>query len=171
MCLPMEISPVPFRPIPFNSRANCMSLTVSLSSLHAAPISSKTLFPIGTGTTACRTFSSPPPKWWQRISQSNLGRQLQRQDFFKTSTLNFNETEEKQVIYYTLQADTAYLYFSLMLVDRNRKASYSQIRKINTYTGKNRIQLAGNPVRSQMRLYTTNSRQENVQIQVFNSAG
>lgn len=92
-------------------------------------------------------------------------------DFFKVSNLSFHETEGKQDISYMLNADTEYSYFRLMLVDRNRKASYSQIRKTNTYTGKTKIKLAGNPVHHKIRLYTTASRRETVEVQVFNSAG
>jgi hypothetical protein len=92
-------------------------------------------------------------------------------DFFKVSNLNFSETEGMQEVSYTLTAESEYTYFRLMLVDRNRKASYSQVRKTSTYAGKTKIQLAGNPVRNQIRLYTTTSKRENVDIQVFNSLG
>jgi hypothetical protein len=92
-------------------------------------------------------------------------------DFFKVSNLNINETESMQDISYTLGAESEYTYFRLMLVDRNRKASYSQVRKTITYVGKTRIQLAGNPVMNQIRLFATTSKRENVEIQVFNSLG
>ncbi len=92
-------------------------------------------------------------------------------DFFKIDNLNFIETEGKQDVSYSLNSNTEYSYFRLMLVDRNRKATYSQIRKITVSTGKTRIQLAGNPVQNNIRLYTTTGKRESVEIQIFNVSG
>lgn len=92
-------------------------------------------------------------------------------DFFKVSNLTFSANEGKQDVQYSMAGDTEYTYFRLMLVDRSRKTSYSEIRKKSTHTEKTAVRLAGNPVQNQIRIYTTTSRRENVDIQVFNSAG
>jgi hypothetical protein len=66
---------------------------------------------------------------------------------------------------------TPYSYFRLMLVDKDHKASYSAIKKISGVNSAVKVKLAGNPVGDQIRLATSTTRREMVEIQLINSAG
>jgi hypothetical protein len=92
-------------------------------------------------------------------------------DFFKIDNVNYNETANLQTLSYILTGTTPYSYFRLMMVDRDHKASYSAIRKINVINSAIKIKLAGNPVGDQIRLYTSTTRRETVDIQLINTAG
>ena len=58
-----------------------------------------------------------------------------------------------------------------MLVDRDNKALYSAIKKINVIDGNVKIKLAGNPVSSDIKLYASTTRRETIETQLINTAG
>jgi hypothetical protein len=92
-------------------------------------------------------------------------------DFFKIDNVNYSETSNTQNLTYTLNGNTPYTYFRLMMVDRDNKASYSAVRRINVIKGPVKMKLAGNPVTTQIRLYASTTRRENVEVQLINAAG
>jgi hypothetical protein len=91
-------------------------------------------------------------------------------DFFKIDNVGFSATTNMQNINYIL-GSTPYSYFRLMLVDKDHKASYSAIKKISMVNSAVKVKLAGNPVGDQIRLATSTTRREMVEIQLINSAG
>jgi hypothetical protein len=67
--------------------------------------------------------------------------------------------------------NTEYSYFRLVIYNKDNKAVYSPIRKINSIVQKNKLQLAGNPVHDEIKLYSFSTRNETIELQIFNSAG
>ncbi len=92
-------------------------------------------------------------------------------DFIKIDNVKYSETSNMQNLTYTLNGNTPYTYFRLMMVDRDHKASYSEVKRINVIKGPVKMKLAGNPVSNQIRLYASTTRRENVEIQLVNAAG
>jgi hypothetical protein len=92
-------------------------------------------------------------------------------DFARIDNVNFTQTANMQNIAYSLSANTEYSYFRLMLVDRNQKATYSSIRRINSSALGTRIQLAGNPVINEISLYATTAKREAIEVELYNGSG
>lgn len=90
--------------------------------------------------------------------------------FTKVTDLVFNATGGVQEVSWKGQTNDMQ-YFRLVIVNKDNKAMYSPIRKINSQQAGNTLQLAGNPIFDQFRLYATSTRSETLELQVFNGIG
>lgn len=91
-------------------------------------------------------------------------------DFVKLGNVSYNKVPGMQDVTYNTPIGE-YTYFRLVLYNRDNKAMYSPVRKLNTSISNNKLVLAGNPVRSEIRMYSFSSRNQSYDIQVVNSAG
>lgn len=90
--------------------------------------------------------------------------------FQKMDNISYSIAPGLQDIKY-ITASTEYTYFRLALYNKDGKTVYSPIRKLSGAKQQNKLTLAGNPVRDEVRLYSFSTRNENVEIQVYNTAG
>jgi hypothetical protein len=91
-------------------------------------------------------------------------------DFIKIASIPFNKTSVLQELQYEMD-NGEFSYFRLLMTNSSHHASYSPIRKLNAIQHAVKFQLAGNPVKDEIRISGTNSRKENLDIQVINGAG
>ncbi len=91
-------------------------------------------------------------------------------DFVPIASLPFNKTSASQDLRYEME-NSEYVYFRLLMGANNHHAKYSPVRKVGSLNVKNSYQLAGNPVRDEIKLSAMVSRKENLDIQVINQAG
>jgi len=91
-------------------------------------------------------------------------------NFMKLSNVSFNPVPGSQEVRFST-LNTEYTYFRLVVYNKDNKAVYSPIRKINSIVQKNKLQLAGNPVHDEIKLYSFSTRNETIELQIFNSAG
>lgn len=140
------------------------------------------LFAVGPCTTlgySIRSFNVNKLNEFQMLAQIVGGDQLEGvilegstdgKNFVKMGDVSYSLVPGIQDIRYSTPS-TEYTYFRLAIYNKQSKTVYSPIRKINTLAGKNKLQLAGNPVSDEIRLYSFTSRNENIELQVFNAAG
>ena len=91
-------------------------------------------------------------------------------DFTKITDLSFNYTAGVQEVSWKGPANDMQ-YFRLVIVNKDHKAMYSPVRKLNNNQTGSKLQLAGNPVFDQFRLYATSIRPETLELHVYNGAG
>jgi Secretion system C-terminal sorting domain len=68
-------------------------------------------------------------------------------------------------------ANSEYVYFRLLMGANNHHAKYSPVRKVSSLHTPNSFQLAGNPVKDEIKITATATKKENLDIQVINQAG
>lgn len=92
-------------------------------------------------------------------------------DFIRISDIPYSYTPGVQELSWNGTPETGYTYFRLAIVNREHKAVYSPVRKLTVKQSGNMLQLAGNPITDRFRLYSTSTRPEQMEVQVFNSSG
>jgi hypothetical protein len=90
--------------------------------------------------------------------------------FYKVDNVSFSQVPGVQDIQYNTES-TGYTYFRLAVFNREGKTVYSPVRKLSAASQQNRLVLAGNPVRDEVRFYSFSSRMNTVELQVYNTAG
>lgn len=90
--------------------------------------------------------------------------------FMKIDDVSYSVVPGIQDIQFRTES-TNYTFFRLALFNREGKTVYSPIRKLSASAEQNRLVLAGNPVRDEVRFYSFSNRMNTVELQVFNTAG
>jgi hypothetical protein len=91
-------------------------------------------------------------------------------DFVPIASLPFNKTSASQDLRYEM-ANSEYIYFRLLMGANNHYSKYSPVRKVSAFHSVNSFQLAGNPVRDEIKITATVTKQGTLDLQVINSVG
>ncbi len=92
------------------------------------------------------------------------------QDFYNIASIPFTHTAALQDLHYET-ANSEHVYFRLLMGAADHRAKYSPVRKVSALRSTNSFQLAGNPVRDEVKITASVTKKESLDIQVINSAG
>ena len=104
------------------------------------------------------------------LSDIILEGSINGRDFYPITSLGFNSTAAAQDLHYEME-NSEYVYFRLLMGANNHRAKYSPVRTVSSLHSVNSYQLAGNPVRDEIKLSANVTKKENLDIQVINTAG
>ncbi|MFZ9660878.1 MAG: lamin tail domain-containing protein [Chitinophagaceae bacterium] len=90
-------------------------------------------------------------------------------DFYAISEIPFNKAQGIQGVKHNFENE-GYTYFRIVITDDRQKSFYSPVRTIRVST-KSGIQVAGNPVKTEIKLITNFTKSENLNVKVVNSTG
>ncbi len=141
------------------------------------------VFAVGPCTTlgaSIRSFNVSALDQVRMIADIAGGNELQRvvlegstngKDFSKLADVDFALTAGIQQVSWNGTPAEEIQYFRLAIINRDYKTVYSPIRKLGNKPGGQKLTLAGNPIFDAFKLYSTSTRPEQLEIQVFNGSG
>lgn len=90
-------------------------------------------------------------------------------DFYAIDEIPYNRAQGMQGVKYKFE-NNGFTYFRMVITDDNEKSFYSPIRTIRV-SSQNGIQVAGNPVKNEIKLIANLTKSENLKVRVVNSTG